>query len=266
MWITNRRKKQNRKNRNNRGMTLAELLVALAVSSIVLAGLSAILFSVLRMYGRTNANVEAQNETQTALNLVLDSILSTKGVCLAEWDADAVDDSALACALFGELNLVTADKTMNFSGDAVFWQPGLKEMYLMSGTYDLGTYSDEAQAPLEAIAQMKTKLPEEQKDRLPYLMAQNVTAFEIKTDAACFDTAGAEASPSPEPSASPGKIKYYYNAPLILNVSMTVEVDYQNGKSVTRELSDSVSVRNRLNYVYIQRDSKGMVKYLRNQG
>ena len=65
-------------------MTLVELLVAFAVSAIILAGLSYIIFSVLQFYGRANANVEIQNESQTSLNLVIDTILSAKGACYIE--------------------------------------------------------------------------------------------------------------------------------------------------------------------------------------
>ena len=256
MWSTNKQKATEKN--TNAGMTLVELLVAFAVSAVVLAGLSYMLISSLRLYARTNANVEAQNESQTALNLVLDSILAAKGVCLIEEDPAALTGTdALTCALFGEPELHD-DKSMVFTGDAILWQPSFQEMYLLSGTYSLGNYTTEAEAPLEAISDMKSELPADRDDRLPYLMAQNITSFQIKTEESSF--AIPETTPAPGEDVS----RYYFKNPLILDVSMKVEVTYQNDKTIVREMGDSVAVRNRLNAVYIQREGRGMIKYLRN--
>lgn len=256
MWSTNKQKATEKN--TNAGMTLVELLVAFAVSAVVLAGLSYMLISSLRLYARTNANVDAQNESQTALNLVLDSILAAKGVCLIEEDPAALTGTdALTCALFGELELHD-DKSMVFTGDAILWQPSFQEMYLLSGTYSLGNYTTEAEAPLEAITAMKGELPADRDDRLPYLMAQNITSFQIKTEESSF------AIPETTPALGEFIPRYYFKNPLILDVFMKVEVTYQNDKTIVREMGDSVAVRNRLNAVYIQREGRGMIKYLRN--
>lgn len=256
-----------KKSRNDKGMTLVELLVAFAVSAIILAGLSTILFSVLQFYGRTNANVEIQNESQTSLNLVIDTILTTKGVCYIEQDASSVDPASddITCALFGELKFDQSVKTTEFTGTAIFWQPKYQEMYLMTGTYDLGTFSDEANAPLEAITAMKSQLPSSVEDRLPYLMAQNVTAFELTTLENCLiePVSKPEDEMTEEEKKRIGK--YYFENPLVIDVNMEFEYEYQNGKVITRQMNDKVSVRNRLNYAYIQRRGRGMIKYLRYQ-
>ncbi|MGN0377926.1 MAG: PilW family protein [Suilimivivens sp.] len=264
MWNISRDKK-----RNDKGMTLVELLVAFAVSAIVLTGLSYIIFSVLQFYGRANANVEIQNESQTSLNLVIDSILSAKGVCFIEQDASSIDPTSdtITCALFGKLELDESGmNTMTFTGDAVLWQPKYQEMYLMSGTYDLETFSDEANAPLEAISKMISKLPPPGDERLPYLMAENVTAFELKASENCFvePISKPEDEMTEEEKKKAGK--NYFENPLTININMEFEYEYQNGKVITRQMDDNVSVRNRLDCVYIQRDGKGMIKYLRNPG
>ena len=263
MWNINRNA-----NRNDKGMTLVELLVALAVSAILLTGLSYILFSVLKFYGRANANVEIQNESQTSLNLVIDSILSAKGVCFVEKDASLIDPATdeMTCALFGELDLDdTGTKSMSFTGDAVLWQPKCQEMYLMSGTFDLGTFSDEASAPLEAIAAMKGKLPTEADARLPYLMAKNVTAFELEALDSCFlDPISLEDAETEEEKKKVGK--YYFKNPMTIHINMEFTYEYESGKVITRQMDDNASVRNRLNYAYIQRTGSGMIKYLRDQG
>lgn len=257
----------NLKEKNNSGMSLVELLVAFAISAIVLAGLSGIIFSVLQFYGRSNAHVEIQNEAQTSLNLVIDSIISAKGVCFIEEDASTIDPASdyLSCALFGEIHLDTSGtKAMSFQGEAVFWQPKYGEMYLMSGTFDLGTYSDETQAPLEAIAAMKGKLPALQEDRTPYLMARNVTAFELRGMDECF--VEPVNKPIEEMTEEEKKQigKHYFENPLIIHINIEFENEYQSGKTITRQIDDNVSVRNRLDYVYVQREAEGMTKYLRN--
>ena len=60
---------------NNKGFSLVELLVALAVSSIVLTALGYMIITGLKLYGRNNAHVEVQSEAQTAMNLILDNIM-----------------------------------------------------------------------------------------------------------------------------------------------------------------------------------------------
>ncbi len=61
--------------------------------------------------------------------------------------------------------------------------------------------------------------------------------------------------------------KNYFTNPLTIHVNMEFEYEYQNGKVTTRQMDDNVSVRNRLDSVYIQRnDGKGMIKYLRDPG
>ena len=269
MWnISDKRRKKRIADHavNNMGMTLVELLVAFAVSAIVLTGLSYIIFSVLQFYGRANANVEIQNESQTALNLVMDSVIAAKGVCFIEQDASAIDPTTdeMTCALFGDLVIDDTTTVMTFTGDAVMWQPKSQEMYLMSGTFDLGTYTDAATAPIEAIEAMKTKLPAAGDARLPYLMAQNVTAFELTADSSCFVPKSNKAESEMTEEEKKKSKKNYFENPLIIHINMEFEYQYQTGKVVTRQMDDKVSVRNRLDQIYIQRSGKSMLKYLRN--
>lgn len=253
MWNTSKRKNRMKNPySNNQGLSLVELLVAFAVSAIVLSGLTYLIVTSLNLYGRTNANVEVQNESQTALNLVMDSALGAKGICFAETDAASVDPASeeLLGVMFGELKLNDADESISFTGDVIFWQPNLREMYLMSGTYSLGKYSSKAEAPSEAWESMKAELPTEKAERLPYLMAQNVTGFSLKASDSCFVDVDEET---------------YFENPLVLELSMNFAYEYKEGKFATREIEDNISVRNRLNKVYIQRAGDGSIKeYIRN--
>lgn len=263
MWSTGSRekrilrtwKKMRKVQRNNKGMTLVELLVALAISAIVLTGVCYMIFFVLRLYNRTNANVEIQNESQTALNLVIDSILGAKGVCLEEWDSASLsgdEQDNIYCVLFGTLQL-NGDKTMSFTGDAILWQPSAGEMYLMSGVYELGSYTDKSKAPGEALTAMKGKLPAAKEDRLPYLMAQYVRSFDIRTEDFCF----VEEEESDE--------SHYFENPLAFQIHMEFEYTYQSDKTVTRVIEDSAYIRNRLQTIFVRRlGSSEMLQYLSN--
>ena len=53
-------KKDSKVKNDNRGLSLVELLVAFAVSAIVLSGLAYLMINVLNIFGRTNVNVELQ--------------------------------------------------------------------------------------------------------------------------------------------------------------------------------------------------------------
>ena len=140
-------------------------------------------------------------------------------------------------------------------------------MYLMTGNYDLGAYTDEAKAPLEAIAAMKGQLPAYGDARLPYLMAQYVTAFELETLDSCIVKPSTKSEDEMTEAEKKRIGKNYFTNPLTIHVNMEFEYEYQNGKVTTRQMDDNVSVRNRLDSVYIQRnDGKGMIKYLRDPG
>ena len=120
-------KKDSKIKNDNRGLSLVELLVAFAVSAIVLSGLAYLMINVLNIFGRTNVNVELQNESQTAMNLVIDNIMDAGGLCMIETDHVPVPGdtgNTPACVLLGKLTISDADyESVSFVGDAVIWDP-----------------------------------------------------------------------------------------------------------------------------------------------
>lgn len=137
-------------------------------------------------------------------------------------------------------------------------------MYLLSGNFDLGTYTDETQAPLEALVAMKGELPAAREDRVPYLMAQNVISFELEGLDECFTEPVNK--PLEEMTEEEKKMagKHYFENPFTIHINMEFEDEYQNGKTISRQIDDNVFVRNRLDHIYVQRKDEGMTKYLRN--
>lgn len=268
----------------NKGMSLIELLVAFAVSGIVLAGAAYLIVTCLMLYGRTDAHVLVQNETQTAMNLVLDQVMEAQGICMEEPSAGGNTE----CILLGnwdfELSGITC--AAYFKGTVIFFiQPsGATEGELYLVTYPNGLTGEDAAKPGYAKLASKTFTPEEMKkegtvrartaeeamgkvksdingqtheQRQQWLMAQHIQSFRITI-------------PGPEQALKTETV-YYWNGtteeihsfeePFTLDINMELEYDYQSG-SVDRDLADSVSVRSRLYEVYIKRDGT-MKEYIR---
>jgi prepilin-type N-terminal cleavage/methylation domain-containing protein len=68
--------------KNNKGYTLVEVVVAVMIATIVASGVASLIFSTLTLFARTNATVEVQNDLQAAMNLTIDTIMATDGICL----------------------------------------------------------------------------------------------------------------------------------------------------------------------------------------
>ena len=259
---------------NNKGLSLVELLVAMAVSTLVLVGLAYLMINVLHIFGRTNANVELQNESQTAMNLVIDNIMDARGLCLSETAPEDIGKEAV-CILLGEIRAESIS-SVTFTGDAVIWDPAVKEMYLKSYTaaiIDTTAALSEADAARLAAEEIKESvLALSQKERRTCLMARYVAVFDLKTADYCQFPAPEEIIDPEEPvdSFSEDRLELnkkqidYYKEPIALSLHMEFELEYQNGQKMSREMSEDISLRNRLNHIYLKRESEvGMKKYYR---
>lgn len=251
---------------NNKGLSLVELLVALAVSALVLTGLAYMLINVLNIFARTNANVELQNESQAALNLVIDNVMDANGLCMIEADPAGIG-SAPVCVLLGELSISDTDfNSVSFVGDALIWDPSTEEMYLSTyrniteGALTLSGATSRSEAAVKAIEALQKQvldLPAE--DRLPYLMSRNVKEFDIRP-ASYYVFPPEEQKPDPD---NPGSLHtvYCFTSPMILDIQMKFELEYKPGKYYTRDIGEEIAIRNRMPYIYLQRAGGSMLKY-----
>lgn len=258
---------------NNKGFSLVELLVALAVSSLVLVGLGYLIITGLKLYGRNNAHVEVQSEAQTTMNLLIDNIMEAQGVCMMNPASGTNTD----CVLLGDLLIEESAGSYHafFKGNAVVTDiegigadgRPLEEMYLVAFPND--DFPEDAGKPgyarlvnnvsksgdnaggevaLEAsekvLNYVRNELSED--DRLKWLLARYVTACRMEVDRIDADYYKETVyywSGATEEIC-------YYEEPVTINVALSFAYDYGNG-SVTRTLSDSAAVRNRLEKVYI---------------
>lgn len=84
---------------NNKGFTLIELIVALAISSLILIAVGTFLVFNLRSFNATNDIINIQYEGQLALNQLADIAKASKGI-------DAIED-------------MTGDDRLNESGELI---------------------------------------------------------------------------------------------------------------------------------------------------
>lgn len=255
----------------NKGFSLMELLVAFAVSAVVLTGLGLLMFSLLNMSARTNANVELQNESQTAMNLVIDHIMDATGICMIETDAVPTAGDASnppVCVLLGNLTIKEEDlNKVTFVGDAVIWDPAAEEMYLRTyadiaeGELDTSGAMSESEAALLAVGRVQHEvLSLSREDRLQYLMARHVTVFDMRP-VEYYTFMPPESRPDPDHPGSTKEVHYFKN-PFITHLQMEFEMEYQTGRTLNRQMQDEIAVRNRLSYIYLQRKGgSGMIKY-----
>lgn len=268
----------------NLGFSLVEILVALAVSAILITGLSYILFTSLRLYGTNNANVEIQNESQQVLNLVADTILEARGVCMKIPDTD--DDTE--CILLGDLIIQKDAVNLNkyealFSGVAiVFMGAPVNEMYMVDlpdavhgpigagGDYanycrlaeNEDTVAEAAQASLVKIRGYVYGMSDNA--RRPWLMGRFVESFVITP------TNGLQDLKKETVYYVNGSFedKYYFMEPITLHIDLGFEYQYNN-RTITRSMEDDIAVRSRLKTIYVEENEsngssgRGMVEYKR---
>lgn len=188
---------------NDDGFSLVEVLIALAVASIIMLGVASLLFSSLRLYGNGNASAEIQNEAQRTLNLTLDSIMEARGVCMA---IPASDENS-NCILLGDLRIEDSSGTgvfkAEYQGVVLAYLPNVEEMLLIDlqdgtsidtwaevtdgivrFTGDWKSEADAAEAVLDAVSTWVAGMDvvgdvAAEARRLPWTMGKGVTRFQV---------------------------------------------------------------------------------------
>ena len=240
--------------RDNRGTTLAELLVALAVSAVILTGITYMLVTSLRVSGKNNAGVEVQSEIQTTLNLIMDQIMEAEGICMR-----ISPGGDTKCILFGDTVVKKAGSnyTMHYKGKAFVADTGAGgsgELYLAEfpneafpadgeGYCELGNASSELGCVQKSLDETVTYLASlTAKERLRWLLGRNVVSCQILPESVYGEKTvkvnGVE------------QIRPLFEEPFTLTVKLKVESEYGDG-TVEREVSDLASVRSRMEKVYL---------------
>lgn len=256
---------------DNRGLTLVELLVAFAISAIVLSGIAYMIITSLKLSQSNNANVEVQSEVQTTMNLILDNIMEANGMCLKIPAPGENTD----CILFGETKVIKngADYTFYYKGNAMVADivSGSGELYLVE--FPNETFAAEADGyckiessvnevdsvsrSIETVKDYISDLPESK--RIKWLLAQNITECMITPDSIYGEETVVENGVD--------TIKNLYTEPFTLSITISAESDYGFGKT-TRTLKDRAAIRNRIDKIYLTKpgeDKEHLEAYDRKQ-
>lgn len=257
---------------DNRGTSLTELLVAFAVSAVVLSGIAYILIISLQLSGKNNAGAEVQSEIQTTINLLLDGIMEAEGICMQT----ALPGGSTDCFLMGEIDIRKEGSNFVFyyKGNALVadYTGGSGTLYLAEfpnevytenadGYCKLGTGGTENESILDAMGKTKSYVMGlSAEERLRYLLGRDITSCVIRPEFEYGEKTITERGTA--------VTKQYFEEPLTFSVMLHVESNYGDG-TVERELTDQVAVRSRIDRIYLTKKGAAsadvMEIYERNQ-
>lgn len=92
--------KINNQKLNNKGFSLVELLVALAISGIVIVMISLLIVNSSNMFNRENRNIDLQNEFQVVDGFLTETLMEAKTINIV----DSTDGSSTLTLYTGEKN------------------------------------------------------------------------------------------------------------------------------------------------------------------
>ena len=210
--------------KDNRGLTLVELLVTLAVSAVLAGAVAALIGYSINTYNTENVNTEMQYEIQTNVNQIMDAIMSSSGVVIVS--AGGNTDYAGFGQFKETRDGVGAVTNVVFTG-TVFVAGSNGELY-MAKTPAGGKSGDTAADAVEAAA----KTVKDAADKKPYLMGRNCKVFKLSMDT------------DPVTSSCIVSSTQYTN-PLAVHVELEFEKDAA-GKKVNKRVTDEAIMRNRV--------------------
>ncbi len=154
---------------DNKGLTLVELLVTLAVSAVVAGSVAAIIGFSVNTYHNENVNTELQYEVQMNVNQIMDTIMASSGAVIVE--AGGKTDYAG----FGKFNKAESGN-ITFDGTVFVTGGSSGELYMVKGTA-------EGPTAVAAVGSVVTNTVRKAgADKRLYLMGQNVKVFNISID------------------------------------------------------------------------------------
>lgn len=257
--------------RDNRGITLVEILVAVFISAIVLSGIAYFLFTTIKMYNRNGATVELQNEAQTTLNHIVDETMQANGLILQYADVtnNGITTTQTDVMMFGRLQstVIGGNTVFIYSGTVMITDLAEKEIYLatfpnekyvdtrpsMSADYRSAVtvdgyeyagfktlYSAGVPALLSEIKNYVLNGVDADAVtlRTSCLMASNVTSCSVVPTAGCVSIDLL----NPDQSV--------FVSPMSVDIKITFEKEYGTG-TVARSVTDQAAVRNKLGSIIV---------------
>lgn len=242
--------KDNRMYNSNKGFSLVELIVAIAVGAIVAGSIASIIVISVRMYSKETTNIAGQYEIQTTLNQTVDSAESAQWFALSEEKGGGKTVNTKYIA-FGKLTGTAPDMKFEgeiFTDDYNAASPGRFNVYMnrYSSASPL-VVGSEADAGAAIAAEASGNI----KGKREYLLGEGATKYVVSLDTAANRF-------TDDSSLEDAGYAGYYENPIIFTVSIDFAKDSMTGE-VTKHAEDKVTFRNRIDKsLYI--DGKGYYK------
>ncbi len=228
--------------RDNKGLSLVELIIAISVGVIVSASIASLIAFSIRSYHNQSVNTAMQYEIQTNINQVMDAIMSSSGLVIVQ-GADKTDYAG-----FGHFtetrNAVGAVTSVSFTG--IVLASGDRDA--TKGTFDIymrrvdgsaenpaGTGTDAEKAVQDAVSAITS---EAVTDKRPFLLGQNAKEFKLTVET---DPAKSSCIVSAPSESDPGA----YINPLSVDVELEFEKD-GTGRTINKSVKDNAIMRNKV--------------------
>lgn len=221
---------KNRIHNDNSGLSLVELLVAIAIGAIVSGSIASLLIFSLRMYGKQTVDVEMQQEIQTTSNFIIDAIMESDSFIVS----NSKDSSGIGRSDIVILGKFEYSSELSFSG-YVFC---LKDVDSTSKDGKLFMKKYSSKALTSACVNSDVIVPEKIVKELSYNVAGN-SANLLATNIQIFNLS--PTSDSVQESTSP---KTYSN-PFSVNLNLQFAKN-AGTNDVKKELHDTIAIRNTL--------------------
>ncbi|MBO4266404.1 MAG: prepilin-type N-terminal cleavage/methylation domain-containing protein [Lachnospiraceae bacterium] len=231
--------------KNNRGLSLVELIVAISVGVLISGAIVALISFSIRIYRDEKANLAAQYELQTNVNQIVDTIMSANdyviqsstGTPISPTDIGGTLKSDTHYAAFGEY------KDNKFKGVIFVAGPEKKDDEGNgTGKFDIfmdravrtGASGSNAGAIVKAWAEDIAKKKDESPN--PYLLGEDATAFRIE----------------PKVKSITEGVKTYVNITpegFVNPLGVEIQLDFQKdatGKVVNKHVEDEALIRNKI--------------------
>lgn len=195
----------------NKGFSLVELLVSMAIAAIVTGSIGYLLVTSLRMFNNETSDVVVQQELQVTINQILDYAMESEFVSV--WfDEDDNTIDYLALGTISENGVLSAK---------VFWQDG-KKLYLKKKDDIPEDTIDGYQPAIEAMLPASIGSSSNAN-----LLAEYIEGFSVSVNGVVTDEGN------------------HFTNPVSLDVSLDFEKKGST-KTITKRVGDTVKLRNRI--------------------
>ncbi len=187
------------KKRNNKGLTLLEMIISVAIMSIVIVTITSFMVTGTKLFGASNNEIKLQQEAQLALSNVENRIIDTKRGIRCDDDGTQV------------ILTVFNEKTGTDAKEYIVWNKNDKKIYYASSAFDVTL----------------TTFPTNE------VLASNVEKFDVIMKNAA---SGATTTPEPSVTAVPSVTAEPSNSPVKVQpkVEIVVEVK-EKGRTFTSQ-------------------------------